>query len=98
MYWLALVTKMSLICTCVILVDAFRRMKKLKLKDVIVTKQTILIHFIAFFAFVAGAFLLYAIPPKAQISAALIVGGVNYVLSFLNYLILIFIVSGMVKW
>lgn len=61
-------------------------MKRLKLKDVIVTKQTILIHFIAFFAFVAGAFLLYAIPPKAQISAALIVGGVNYGLSFFELL------------
>ena len=78
--------------------DAFRRMKRLKLKDVIVSKQTIFIHFIAFFSFVAGVFLLYAIPPKAPISAALTVNGVIYVLGFLNYLLLIFIVSGMVKW
>ena len=97
-YWIALLTKISLVLTCVLLVDAFRRIKRLKLKDLIVSKQTILIHSVAFFAFLASAFVLYAIPITANISGALIVGAVSYVLSFINYSILIFILHGMSAW
>jgi len=37
-YWLALCSKVCFVLTCVLLVDAFRRIGRLKLKDLIITK------------------------------------------------------------
>ena len=96
-YWLALATKVILILTCYLLVDAFRRIGRLKLKDLIITNLTISLHFVGFFAFLLAAFSLYAIPRKDQ-ALVLIVGGVDYTLSFVNYLILLVILNGMVVW